>query len=77
MIEVVAFLLTIAETYVFFVVIVPLGPIPHGLTEYTAIGLLKLGATFALGLAWLAVITLLTRYYVRSELRAPTPTSSS
>ncbi|MGD0396388.1 MAG: hypothetical protein ABSB26_05695 [Nitrososphaerales archaeon] len=76
-IEVVAFLLIIGETYLFFMAIVPLGPIPHSLAVYTAITLLKVGLTFGLGVLWLAVMVLLTRLYVRSRLRTRTPTPSS
>ncbi len=76
-IEAVAFLLIIGETYLFFMTIVPLGPIPHNLTEYTASTLLKIGLTFGLGILWLAVMVSLTRFYVRSRLRTRTPTPSS
>ena len=76
-IEVAAFLLIIAETYLFFVAIVPLGPVPHGLGEYTGITILKFVLTFGLGVLWLVVITSLTRIYVRSRLKNPTPTPSS
>ena len=76
-IEVAAFLLIIGETYLFFMAIVPLGPVPHNLTVYTAITLLKIGLTFGLGVLWLAVMVSLTRFYVRSRLRTRTPTSSS
>jgi len=77
MIEMVAFLLIIGETYLFFATIIPLGPIPHGLTEYTAVTLLKIALTFGLGLLWLIVMVSLTRFYVRSKLKTLTPTSSS
>ena len=76
-IEVAAFILIIAETYLFFVAIVPLGPTPHGFGEYTGITILKFGLTFGLGVLWLVVITSLTRIYVRSRLKNPTPTPSS
>jgi uncharacterized membrane protein len=76
-IEMVAFLLIIGETYLFFMAIIPLGPVPHDLTLYTAITLLKVGLTFGLGVLWLAVMVLLTRYYVKSKLRTRTPTPSS
>jgi len=76
-IEVAAFLLIIAETYLFFMAIVPLGPVPHGLGEYTGITILKIGLTFGLGVLWLVVIISLTRVYVRSRLKNLTPTSSS
>ena len=76
-IEMVAFLLIIGETYLFFMAIIPLGPFPHNLTDYTAVVLLKVGLTFGLGVLWLAVMVLLTRYYVKSKLRTQTPTPSS
>jgi len=76
-IEVVAFLLIVGETYLFFMAIVPLGPVPHDPTVYTAITLLKVGLTFGLGVLWLAVMVLLTRSYVRSRLRTRTPIPSS
>ena len=76
-IEAVAFLLIIGETYLFFVAVIPLGPVPHSLAVYTAITLLKVGLTFGLGVLWLAVMVLLTRFYVRSRLRTRTPTPSS
>jgi hypothetical protein len=76
-IEVVAFLLVIAETYVFFVWVVPLGPVPHTLGEYTGYALLKVVLTFGLGLLWFLVMLGLTRFYVRSRIKnlAPTPSS--
>jgi len=76
-IEIAAFLLVVGETYLFFVAIVPLVAIPHGLTEYTAVTLLKLGLTFGLGVLWLVVMVALTRLYVRSKLRTRPPTPSS
>ena len=76
-IEAVAFLLIIGETYLFFMAIIPLGPVPHNPAVYTAITLLKVGLTFGLGLLWLAVMVSLTRFYVRSRLRTRTPTPSS
>lgn len=76
-IEVVAFLLIIAEAYAFFMFIVPLGPLPHNLREYTGFALLKIVLTTGLGVLWLAVMVALTRTYVRSRLEGPTPTPSS
>jgi hypothetical protein len=76
-IELVAFFLIIGETYLFFMAIVPLGPVAHNLPAYTAITLLKVGLTFGLGVLWLAVMVLLTRLYVRSRLRTRTPIPSS
>jgi hypothetical protein len=76
-IEVVAFLLTIGETYLFFMAVVPLGQVPHNLPEYTMITLLKVGLSFGLGILWLVVMASLTRFYVRSKLKARTPIPSS
>jgi hypothetical protein len=76
-IEVAAFVLIIAETYAFFAFVVPLGPLPHTLGEYTAYTALKAVLTFGLGALWFAVIAFLTRVYVRSRLGGPTPTPSS
>lgn len=76
-IELAAFLLIILVSYVFFVYIVPIGPLPHDPLEYTADALLKVVLTFGLGLLWLVVILGLARFYVRSRLGTPTPTPSS
>ena len=75
-IEVVAFLLIIAETYVFFNVVVPLGPIPHNLWEYTGYGLLKLVLIVGLFGVWFLVMIELTRFYTKSKL-SPSPRPSS
>ena len=76
-IEVVAFLLIIGETYFFFTVVVPLGPVPHNLGEYTGLALLKVGLTFGLGVLWLLVMVAMTRAYVRSKLGHLPPRPSS
>jgi hypothetical protein len=76
-IEAVAFLLIIAEAYAFFAFVVPLGPLPHNLGEYTAYTLLKAVLTFGLGALWFAVMAFLIRAYVRSRLGGLTPTPSS
>ncbi len=76
-IEVAAFLLIIGETYLFFAVVVPLGQFPHNLAEYTGYALLKVILTVGLGVLWFLVMLGLTRVYVRSKLRSPTPTPSS
>lgn len=70
-IESVAFLLIIAETYVFFIFVVPLGPIPHSLPEYTSLALLKIFLIFILGAVWFFVLDELTGIYVRSRIRTP------
>jgi hypothetical protein len=75
-IESVAFLLIIAETYIFFIFVVPLGPIPHSLTEYTSFALLKIFLILVLGAVWFFVLDGLTNLYVRSRIRT-SPSSSS
>ena len=75
-IELAAFLLIIMETYVFFRFVVPLGPIPHSLTDYTALALLKMFLILVLGVLWFVVLDGLTGLYVRTRVRnAPTPPS--
>jgi hypothetical protein len=75
-IEGVAFLLIIAETYLFFNVVVPLGPIPRSPLEYTGYALLKLLLTVGLAFLWFLVMLALTRLYVRSKIRTPPRPSS-
>ena len=76
MIEAAAFLLIIMETYFFFNLVVPLGPIPHTLTEYTGLALLKVVLIVGLGVFWFVVMVGMTRLYVRSRLgTAPKPSS--
>ena len=75
-IEIVAFLLIIAETYIFFNVVVPLGPIPHNLLEYTGYALLKVVLIAGLGAIWFLVMLEMTRLYTRSKL-SPSPRPSS
>ncbi len=75
-IEAVAFLLIIAETVLFFDFVVPLGPIPHSLTDYTGLALLKLILIIALVALWFVVMVGLTRLYVRSRIAtAPKPST--
>ena len=75
-IEAVAFLLIVAETYLFFNFVVPLGPIPHSLAEYTGLALLKLILILALVAVWFVVMIGLTRIYVKARIRnAPRPSS--
>jgi uncharacterized membrane protein len=76
-IEIVAFGLVLAEVYAFFMFIVPLGPFPHNLLEYTGYALLKVILTVGLGLLWFFVLIVLTRAYVRSRLDGHAPTPSS
>jgi len=77
LIEAVAFLMIIGETYFFFGVVVPLGPVPHNLETYTGYAGLKLLLTFGLGVSWFLVMLALTRLYVRTRLRHRTPKPSS
>jgi len=75
-IETAAFLLILAETYLFFDVVVPLGSIPHSLAAYTGLALLKLGLVVGLIALWFVVMVGLTRLYTRSKVRsAPRPSS--
>lgn len=76
-IEAVAFFLIIGEAYLFFMAVVPLGPIPHSLAEYTGFALLKVVLTFGLAVLWFLVMLAMTRLYVRSELKRQTPRPSS
>jgi hypothetical protein len=76
-IEAAAFFLIIGETYFFFNVVVPLGPVPHNLGEYTGYALLKLVLTVGLGVLWFLVVIGLTRVYVRSKLRRLSPRTAS
>jgi len=76
-IEVVAFLLILAETYFFFTIVVPIGAFPHNFGEFTGFALLKVVLTIGLGLLWFLVMLAMTRFYVRSKLRSLTPRPSS
>lgn len=74
-IELVAFLLILGETYLFFEVIVPLGALPHNLGDLTVLGIEKSVLTFGLGVLWLVVVAGLTNLYVRSRVGRPTPSA--
>ncbi len=76
-ISVAAWLLVILETYVFFGLIIPLGPPIHTIGVFTAVALLKLALTLGLGVLWFLVIVSLTRVYERSLVRRLPPTASS
>ena len=76
-ISVVAWFLVILETYLFFDVIIPLGPPIHSIGVFTAVALGKLLLTFGLGALWFFVIVSLTQLYARSGRKSPPPTSSS
>jgi hypothetical protein len=72
-----AWLLIIAEAYVFFGVIIPLAPRIHEIGLFTLLAALKIGLTLGLGVLWFVVIGFLTQLYVKSKLGRRTPTSSS
>ncbi|HZW85477.1 MAG TPA: hypothetical protein VFE91_06220 [Nitrososphaerales archaeon] len=76
-IEAVAFFMIIGETYLFFGVVVPLGPVPHNTGEYTVDTIAKILLTFGLGVLWFLVMIGLTRIYVRTKLPSQTPSPSS
>lgn len=76
-ISTVAWLLVMVETYLFFEVIIPLGPPIHSIGVFTAVALLKIALTFGLGVLWFVVIVTLTQLYGRSGARSPPPTASS
>jgi len=69
----VAWLLILVESYIFFIFIVPFPPI-HEIGVLTQLALLKVGLTFGLGVAWFAIMFSLRYFYVRSRIRARTPT---
>jgi hypothetical protein len=73
----IAWLLMIAEVYVFFHVILEYAPPIHELGSLTALGLLKVGSTLGLGLLWYLVMDFVTELYVSSKLSRPPPTPSS
>jgi hypothetical protein len=73
----IALLLVIAETYVFFNVILDFAPPIHEIGALTALSLLKVTLTLGLGVFWLLVVVFLTELYTRSKVRHRTPTVSS
>ena len=73
----VAWLLIIAEVYLFFNVILAFAPPIHELGSLTLLALLKVGATLGLGVLWFVVMSTLAELYTSSKLRSRTPTSSS
>ncbi len=77
LVEFVAFLLILGETYFFFAVVVPLGAVPRSPLDYTGYALLKLGLTFGLGVLWFVLVDASARLYVRSMVRRRIPTASS
>ena len=74
-IELVAFLLILGETYVFFQVVVPVGAVPHSLGDYTILAVEKTGLIFGLVVLWLVVMAGLTNLYVKSRVGRPTPSA--
>jgi len=77
LIELVAFLLIVVESFIFFDYVVPVGVVPHSFAGYTLLAILKLGLTFSLGVLWFVVILSLTEVYVKAHPVPPTPTSLS
>ncbi len=73
----VAWLLIIAEVYVFFFVILQFAPPIHELGSLTLLGVAKVAATLGLGALWLVIMSYLARLYTESRLRHRTPTPSS
>ncbi len=74
---VVAWLLVVAETYVFFDVILTFAPPIHEIGALTALALLKVALTLGLGVLWFVMILFLTQLYTKSKLRDQTPRASS
>lgn len=73
----VAWLLIVGESYLFFEVIIPLGPPIHSIGVFTVVAVLKLSLTLGLGILWFVAIASLTQLYARSMAKRLTPTSSS
>ncbi len=78
MIVVVAWLLIIGESYIFFAVIRPLGPALHvGLRYKFLSSLLKILGTLGLAVGWVAVMLALRDALVRAKFPRKTPSASS
>ena len=73
----VAWVLIIGEVYVFFNVILAYAPPIHSIGSLTLLGLLKVGATLALGVLWFVVMSTLAQAYTTSKLRRLSPKPSS
>ncbi|MBI3841139.1 MAG: hypothetical protein HY297_04190 [Thaumarchaeota archaeon] len=73
----VAWLLIIGEVYVFFYLILEYAPPIHEVGALTALALLKVAATLALGGVWFVVMSSLSKAYTNSKLRNRTPKPSS
>ena len=72
-----AWLLIIAETYIFFEAIIDYIPPLHIIGSLTLLALLKVGMTFGLVVMWVVVIAWLTRLYASSKMKHPPATPSS
>lgn len=73
----VAWLLMIAEIYLFFDVILVYTPPVYELGRLTLLALLKVGLTVGLGVFWFIVMQGLAEVYTSSRLRNRTPKPSS
>jgi hypothetical protein len=73
--ELVAFLLILGETYLFFEVIVPIGTLSHNLSDLTFYSIEKSVLIFGLGVLWLVVMAGLTNLYVKTRVGRPTPSA--
>ena len=73
----VAWLLIIADVYVFFYVILEFAPPIHEVGSLTALAVLKVAATFALGGVWFIVMSALSKAYTSSKLKDRPPSPSS
>ncbi len=75
---VVAWLLIIIESYIFFAVIRPLGPALHlGFRIMFLSSILKILGTAGLFLGWVGVMLAFRAIFVRSKVQRKTPISSS
>lgn len=73
---IVAWLLIIAEVYLFFDVIVAYEPPLHQVGSLTALGLLKVASTLGLGALWFVVMSALAQAYTASKVRPRPPKPS-
>ncbi len=74
---IVAWLLMIADVYLFFNVILVFAPPVSELGRLTGLALLKVGLTVGLGVLWFLVIQGLGELYTSSKVRNLTPKPSS
>jgi len=75
-IESMAFLLIVAETYIFFDFVVPVSSIPHTFADYTILVVVKLALIVGLVVLWFGAMIGMTRLYVRSKTRSAPRLSS-